>query len=335
MPYSGPSDAKLPKNVKALPINQRRRWVSVWDSSFSRCQREGGKDCESVAFRLANGVVLKERDMSSVIIDGLSVDISELIAAFKQQGGANRGKLREAQERRSKKYGIAVQGSGALTIPARFAQMGAREGDFADPIHYRYPIWLSKNPDSITPAQLGQVRNALPRFEQNKNVYDTRSRAAVESRIDQARKKFKVGEFAETEKADVEWQCEIAKLDMECQVAIGPVLKVSRVGDIRPDSQRDTVTAEQVEEAAYNFMIKSRFTDLHHKARLPHKRVAVVESYLAPVDFMINKVEVKKGDWVAGVKFFDNELWEAVKRGEIQAFSIKGRGIRRPMRITG
>lgn len=84
MPYSGPNDPKLPENVKDKPVKQRRRWVSVFNSAWDRCQKEGGKNCEGVAFRQANGVAFKESDMSSVVIDGLAITTKDLAAIFKR-----------------------------------------------------------------------------------------------------------------------------------------------------------------------------------------------------------------------------------------------------------
>lgn len=254
--------------------------------------------------------------MPSVVIDGLNVDLSELIAAFKQQGGVSREKLREAQKRRSKKYGIAVQEGGALTIPARLARLGAREGDFADPVHFRYPVWLTRSADSITPTQLGQVRNALVRFEQNKGAYDNRSQAVVLDRINQARKKFKIGEFAEKE-----WTFDIAKLDEspEKQIVYGVALRPNI-----PDTQGDIISPEQIEFAAHGFLLNSRSGDLNHKERLTKSEFQVVESAIARVDEPPN---INRGDWVVAVKLSDR-LWKLVKTGEINGFSIKGKGKR-------
>lgn len=56
MPYRlDGSDA--PANVQKLPRKKQRQWIRVFNSSFQRCQSEGGKDCEAFAFRNANGVV--------------------------------------------------------------------------------------------------------------------------------------------------------------------------------------------------------------------------------------------------------------------------------------
>jgi hypothetical protein len=49
------SDA--PANVQKLPRKKRRAWIRIWNSTFARCQSEGGKECEASAFKMANGTV--------------------------------------------------------------------------------------------------------------------------------------------------------------------------------------------------------------------------------------------------------------------------------------
>jgi len=67
MPYSGPEDKNLPSNVQALPVDLRKQWVAVWNSTYRNCMdpsKGGGagreKDCEGAAFRFANGVTEKQ-----------------------------------------------------------------------------------------------------------------------------------------------------------------------------------------------------------------------------------------------------------------------------------
>jgi hypothetical protein len=57
MPYSGPGDAKLPSNVKKMTARKRRAWVRIWNATHARCMKDGGADCEGMAFRMANGVM--------------------------------------------------------------------------------------------------------------------------------------------------------------------------------------------------------------------------------------------------------------------------------------
>lgn len=82
MPYSGANDPDLPDNVKGLPENDRRQWVSIWNGSFDKCIMDGSSpdNCEGVAFRNANGVLFGEKvgmfDISSV--DGLRFSINQV-----------------------------------------------------------------------------------------------------------------------------------------------------------------------------------------------------------------------------------------------------------------
>jgi 2'-5' RNA ligase len=51
MPFSGPNDPGLPKNVKGKSAKTRRQWVAVWNSVFKRTGDEGA------AYKQANGVI--------------------------------------------------------------------------------------------------------------------------------------------------------------------------------------------------------------------------------------------------------------------------------------
>jgi hypothetical protein len=57
--YGGPSDEKLPANVKKMDSKKRSQWVGVWNSAYKKAKKEGMSDtkAESAAFRTANGVL--------------------------------------------------------------------------------------------------------------------------------------------------------------------------------------------------------------------------------------------------------------------------------------
>ena len=75
MPYAGPGDPALPANVKKLPQAKRAQWVGVFNSTMERCKagklKPGEMDCESRAFRMANGVAAKELGAEPVGLDEL------------------------------------------------------------------------------------------------------------------------------------------------------------------------------------------------------------------------------------------------------------------------
>lgn len=79
MPYDSISDSKLPSNVKELPTEKKKMWVATFNSVYGKCKDDGGdnKNCETQAFRIANGVVKKERGMSW--IDRLTENIKRMI----------------------------------------------------------------------------------------------------------------------------------------------------------------------------------------------------------------------------------------------------------------
>ena len=84
---------------------------------------------------------------------------------------------REAQEARSKQYGIeALETGAALTYPAGSP---TTESMYGDPVNLKYPFGKEDNEDD-----LGRIRNALARFKQAADTYsDTKSKAKVFERI--------------------------------------------------------------------------------------------------------------------------------------------------------
>ena len=46
------------------------------------------------------------------------------------------------------------------------------------------------------------------------------------------------------------------------------------------------------------------------------------ESYISPVDFVLEDKLIKKGTWLCTIQCLDPELWALVKSGEINGVSI-------------
>ena len=114
-----------------------------------------------------------------------------------------------------------------------------------------------------------------------------------------------------------------APADAESHFVLGVVLEPLTPDN--PDAQADWYTPADIENAAHGYM-KSQALNLMHRA--PIDGVDVVESYLAPVDFEMGGEKVLKGSWVMGVEITNPELWEAIRAGAINAFSIEGSGMR-------
>ena len=64
MPYTRANDHNLPSNVKSMEKKERRQWIHIFNSVIATCLEKGGtnQDCETLAFKEANGVLKKERN---------------------------------------------------------------------------------------------------------------------------------------------------------------------------------------------------------------------------------------------------------------------------------
>lgn len=90
------------------------------------------------------------------------------------------------------------------------------------------------------------------------------------------------------------------------------------------DSQDDFSSADEIEKAAHNFLVKAR------KVKVQHDEVAkasVVESYIAPADLNVGGNAVRKGSWVLVIKVNDSELWSEIKEGKYTGLSMGGTAV--------
>lgn len=96
------------------------------------------------------------------------------------------------------------------------------------------------------------------------------------------------------------------------------------------DAQKDTYSSDEIRQAEHKFMEEFRTMGLMHK-EVVNEGVKILESYLAPVDFELGGITVKKGTWLMAVRVVDDGLWAQVKGGGLTGFSIGGSAIRKPV----
>lgn len=113
----------------------------------------------------------------------------------------------------------------------------------------------------------------------------------------------------------------LCKVEEERRLVTGIVLEPDEV-----DAHNDTVSMEEIENAAYNFL-----SDFNRSTQLGfmHKMfgeigVRLVESWISRSDQVLGGAPVKKGSWVITVKVEDDRLWKRIKEGQITGFSIGG-----------
>ena len=77
---------------------------------------------------------------------------------------------------------------------------------------------------------------------------------------------------------------------------------------------------EEIRKACHDYNTNCMVTNLFHISDTD--LFDVVESYIAPVDFMINGMNIIGGSWLVVVQVKDQELWDGIKSGEINGISI-------------
>jgi hypothetical protein len=131
------------------------------------------------------------------------------------------------------------------------------------------------------------------------------------------------------EKVAFESTAMIAKADGARQIAYSVVLEPC-TAETTIDTQGDYYDADDVELAAHGFMAKvAKGVGGSGLMHLGDEVVGYpVESFIAPVDFVLGDDVVKAGSWVVGMHYPDAAVWADVVKGKYAAFSVQGRGRR-------
>jgi hypothetical protein len=188
---------------------------------------------------------------------------------------------------------------------------------FACPDERKYPHH-NKSGD----VDLPHLRNALSRVAQA----DTETCGVQHLRAHA--KKLGIGEDAE-KRATFARVSTVAKADEARQIAYSVVLEPC-TAETTIDTQGDYYDAEDIELAAHGFLASvakgiGGSGVMHLGAELVGYPV---ESFIAPVDFVLGDDVVKAGSWVVGMHYPDPAIWADVVKGKYAALSVQGRGVR-------
>lgn len=104
-------------------------------------------------------------------------------------------------------------------------------------------------------------------------------------------------------------------------VVIEPETDVTPEGDFHGD----VMSAEEIEKTAHSFALRGFKLKIQHQGK-PVKGMAVIESYIAPVEFEINGHIIKEGSWVIAIKVASKRIWKAIKEGKFTGVSPGGFG---------
>lgn len=143
------------------------------------------------------------------------------------------------------------------------------------------------------------------------------------SLVDKAanKKQFLITKATEEGKKNFVTKGRIIKADTDSHFVTGIVYE-----PMVEDSQGNYMTEDEITKAAYWFAKNANSVDIQH-CFVKCEDVAVVESYIAKCDMEIEGQAVKKGTWLMTVEVTNDELWDAVQKGEITGFSMGGVGV--------
>lgn len=100
------------------------------------------------------------------------------------------------------------------------------------------------------------------------------------------------------------------------------------------DAQKDIYSADEIRKAAHGYMEFHGNRGFMHK-EIVNDKIVVLESYVSPVDFPVEKANgatkvVKAGTWLLGYGIRDTEMWKGIRAGKFNGLSIGGSAVRRP-----
>lgn len=126
----------------------------------------------------------------------------------------------------------------------------------------------------------------------------------------------------------------ITKKDSEKRLVFGwASVAKDKNGESLVDYQGDIIEPDELERAAYNFVLKYRATGEDHDPKL-RKKGQLVESIVFTKEKQqtlgIPEGIIPEG-WYVGFYIDDDDTWERIKQGNYLMFSIEGTGDRVPV----
>ncbi len=109
----------------------------------------------------------------------------------------------------------------------------------------------------------------------------------------------------------------IAKSSDDERIAVGIVYEPDEM-----DAHGDYSTEDEIRKAAWNFMESGQVFKVNHQG-VPIA-AQVLESYIAPADFLLSDEVVKKGTWILTTRVLDDEIWSKIKSGCVTGYSMAG-----------
>jgi hypothetical protein len=184
----------------------------------------------------------------------------------------------------------------------------------------------------------GRVKGAMKTRRGKLVAAGTATTAALATgeEVVRRRRRKPVNERVITQKADdstsIVWMGEFSKIDSDKRQVFGYASVVEINGEPVIDRQGDYMSPDELEKAAYDYVVKSRKGGHQHKrdGENPFHASNMIESFVITPE-KIEKMGLPEDTpvgWWVGYKVDDEETWQKVKKREVTGFSIHGKGKR-------
>ena len=114
-----------------------------------------------------------------------------------------------------------------------------------------------------------------------------------------------------------------SKIDDEKRQVFGFFSVVEENGKPLVDYQGDVISPDELEKAAYSYVINSRMGDERHDER--PKAVLIESMFFSKEKQEALGIDLNMVAWWGGFLVQDEELWQKIKSGRYSMFSIGGR----------
>lgn len=124
-------------------------------------------------------------------------------------------------------------------------------------------------------------------------------------------------------------KAKICKTNEEQHLVFGFASVSAKDGTAVVDSDGDTISIEELERAAYDFVEKSRVGKADHDGEQVATLIEslVITKEKAQTLGIANNVQ----GWFIGLKVLDENVWQKIKSGDYRMFSIGFRAVRRKL----
>ena len=186
---------------------------------------------------------------------------------------------------------------------------------------------MDPTPPDVGTSRAGRLVEAA---ETGKDVWDARPKKKRRRKLHVVPPSEKLGK---ADSVSVTWDVEFSKVDDEKRQVFGWASIVEMDGQPVVDRQGDYISPEEIEKAAYNYVMKSRTGGHQHKRTedgAPFHASDMIESIVFTPE-KISKMGLPDSfpsGWWVGYKVNDEEAWQKVKKGEVTGFSVHGKGKR-------